>query len=51
MIRNSLNYLLYTVFLLWIHYTREAAERRLYTMRDRLKVQYRANTQKAQVGE
>lgn len=49
-IRNFLNYLLYTVFLLWIHYTREAAERRLYTMRDRLKVQYRA-TQKAQVRE
>ncbi|KAG8974906.1 hypothetical protein FRC05_006583, partial [Tulasnella sp. 425] len=49
-IRNFLNYLLYTVFLLWIHYTREVAERRLYTMRDRLKVQYRA-TQKAQVRE
>ncbi|KAG9016710.1 hypothetical protein FRB90_002391, partial [Tulasnella sp. 427] len=49
-IRLFLNYMLYTIFLLWIHYTREAAERRLYTMRDRLKVQYRA-TQKAQVRE
>ncbi|KAG8985435.1 hypothetical protein FRB90_004704 [Tulasnella sp. 427] len=49
-IRFLLNYLIYTVFVLWIHYTREVAERRLYTMRDRLKVQYRA-TQKAQVRE
>ncbi|KAG8924228.1 hypothetical protein FRC00_005369 [Tulasnella sp. 408] len=49
-IRNFLNYALYTIFILWIHYTREVAERRLYTMRDRLKVQYRA-TQKAQVRE
>ncbi|KAG8950868.1 hypothetical protein FRC04_007100 [Tulasnella sp. 424] len=48
--REFLNYLLYTVFLLWIHYKHEAAERRLYAMRDRLKVQYRA-TQKAQVRE
>ncbi|KAG8878048.1 hypothetical protein FRB97_002835 [Tulasnella sp. 331] len=49
-IRNTLNYIIYIVFLLWIHYQRESAERRLYTMRDRLKVQYKA-TQKAQVNE
>ena len=37
-------------FLLYIHYMRENAERRLYTLRDQLKVQFRA-TQKAQVNE
>lgn len=37
-------------FLVWIHYQKENAERRLFTMRDRLKVQYRA-TQQAQVRE
>lgn len=35
---------------MWIHFTKESAERRLFTMRDRLKVQYRA-TQQAQVSE
>ncbi|KAG8901544.1 hypothetical protein FRB99_005226 [Tulasnella sp. 403] len=49
-IRNLLNFILYMTFILWIHFQRETAERRLYTMRDRLKVQYRA-TQKAQVRE
>lgn len=33
-----------------MHYMRENAERRLYTLRDQLKVQFRA-TQKAQVNE
>lgn len=33
-----------------MHYKRETAERRLYSLRDQLKVQFRA-TQKAQVSE
>ncbi|KAG9014389.1 hypothetical protein FRB94_012795 [Tulasnella sp. JGI-2019a] len=49
-IRNVLNYILFTIFLLWVHYQRECAERRLYTIRDRLKAQYK-ETQKAQVRE
>ncbi|KAG8931173.1 hypothetical protein FRC02_003114 [Tulasnella sp. 418] len=49
-IRNVVNYIIYISFLLWIHYQRETSERRLFTMRDRLKTQYRA-TQKAQVSE
>ncbi|KAG8901542.1 hypothetical protein FRB99_005224 [Tulasnella sp. 403] len=49
-IRNTLNFILYTTFLVWIHFQKENAERRLYTVRDRLKVQYRA-TQQAQVSE
>jgi osomolarity two-component system sensor histidine kinase SLN1 len=48
--RNLLNFVIYHSFLLYVHYMREHAERRLYTLRDQLKVQFRA-TQKAQVNE
>ena len=44
------NFIFFQAFLLYIHYMRENAERRLYTLRDQLKVSYRA-TQKAQVNE
>ena len=44
------NFIFFQAFLLYIHYMRENAERRLYTLRDQLKVQFRA-TQKAQVNE
>ena len=37
-------------FILYVHYVREVTERRLYTLRDQLKTQYKA-TQKAQVNE
>ncbi|KZT67331.1 hypothetical protein DAEQUDRAFT_729184 [Daedalea quercina L-15889] len=50
MIRNLINFLCFQTFLLYIHYMRENAERRLYSLRDQLKVQFRA-TQKAQVNE
>ncbi|KAI0738700.1 hypothetical protein C8Q80DRAFT_1113412 [Daedaleopsis nitida] len=49
-IRNLVNFLFFQAFLLYIHYMRESAERRLYSLRDQLKVQFRA-TQKAQVNE
>jgi len=49
-IRNMMNFVFFQAFLLYIHYMRESAERRLYTLRDQLKVQFRA-TQKAQVNE
>ncbi|THH30116.1 hypothetical protein EUX98_g4100 [Antrodiella citrinella] len=49
-IRNVVNFVLFQAFLLYLHYMRETAERRLYTLRDQLKVQFRA-TQKAQVNE
>ncbi|EIN11063.1 hypothetical protein PUNSTDRAFT_85601 [Punctularia strigosozonata HHB-11173 SS5] len=48
--RNLINTLVFHCFLLYIHYMRENAERRLYTLRDQLKIQFRA-TQKAQVNE
>ncbi|EJF56265.1 hypothetical protein DICSQDRAFT_71854 [Dichomitus squalens LYAD-421 SS1] len=47
---HLMNFAFFQGFLLYIHYMRENAERRLYTLRDQLKVQFRA-TQKAQVNE
>ncbi|CAL1717262.1 unnamed protein product [Somion occarium] len=49
-IRNIINFVFFQGFLLYVHYMREHAERRMYTLRDQLKVQFRA-TQKAQVNE
>ncbi|TFY66934.1 hypothetical protein EVG20_g4155 [Dentipellis fragilis] len=49
-VRNILNFLVFHCFLIYVHYMRETAERRLYTLRDQLKIQFRA-TQKAQVNE
>ncbi|KAI0642307.1 hypothetical protein C8Q79DRAFT_1003202 [Trametes meyenii] len=49
-VRNLANFIFFQAFLLYVHYMRENAERRLYTLRDQLKVQFRA-TQKAQVNE
>ncbi|EED83762.1 predicted protein [Postia placenta Mad-698-R] len=47
---DLINFLLFQAFILYIHYMRENAERRLYTLRDQLKIQFRA-MQKAQVNE
>ncbi|KAG5725064.1 Signal transduction histidine-protein kinase BarA [Termitomyces sp. T112] len=49
-VRSMINFFLFHSFLLYVHYMRENSERRLYTLRDQLKVQYKA-TQKAQVNE
>lgn len=49
-LRNLINFAAYQAFLLYVHYMRENSERRLYTLRDQLKIQFRA-TQKAQVNE
>ncbi|GBE86745.1 hypothetical protein SCP_0906260 [Sparassis crispa] len=49
-VRNVINFVAFQAFLLYIHFMRESAERRLYTLRDQLKIQFRA-TQKAQVNE
>ncbi|KAH7108443.1 hypothetical protein BKA62DRAFT_682198 [Auriculariales sp. MPI-PUGE-AT-0066] len=48
--RNLIQTLLYHLFVIYLHYARENAERRMYSMRDILKMQYKA-TQKAQVNE
>ena len=49
-IRNVLNFVVFQAFLLYVHYMKEVAERRLYTLRDELKTQFKA-TQKAQINE
>jgi osomolarity two-component system sensor histidine kinase SLN1 len=49
-VRNLINFAVFHSFLIYTHYMRENAERRLYTLREQLKVQFKA-TQKAQVNE
>ncbi|BFZ55110.1 hypothetical protein PYCC9005_002149 [Savitreella phatthalungensis] len=49
-LRYFFNYLFFLCFLLYISYSREQAERRIFTLRDQLKTQYKA-TQKAQIAE
>ena len=48
--RNAANIIIFEAFILYVHYMREVAERRLFTLRDQLKTQFKA-TQKAQVNE
>ncbi|CAE6406227.1 unnamed protein product [Rhizoctonia solani] len=48
--RNLINFVIFQVFLLYLHFMYETAERRLHKLRDQLKTQYKA-TQKAQVSE
>ncbi|TFK39719.1 hypothetical protein BDQ12DRAFT_681093 [Crucibulum laeve] len=48
--RSMINFFFFQAFLIYIHYMRESSERRLYTLRDQLKIQYKA-TQKAQINE
>lgn len=48
--RTMINFLLFHLFLIYVHYMRESSERRLYTLRDQLKIQFKA-TQKAQINE
>ncbi|CAE6417607.1 unnamed protein product [Rhizoctonia solani] len=48
--RNLINFIIFQVFLLYLHFMYETGERRLHKLRDQLKTQYKA-TQKAQVSE
>ncbi|TFK48405.1 hypothetical protein OE88DRAFT_1713978 [Heliocybe sulcata] len=48
--RNVLNHVVYQSFLLYVHYTRENGERRLYMLRDQVKKAWRT-TQKARINE
>ncbi|GLB41632.1 putative his Kinase A (phosphoacceptor) domain containing protein [Lyophyllum shimeji] len=49
-VRSMINFFVFHGFLIYVHYMRESSERRLYTLRDQLKMQYKA-TQKAQINE
>ncbi|KAG1795079.1 Tco5, signal transduction HAMP domain histidine kinase [Suillus plorans] len=48
--KHMLNFLLYHIFLLFVHYMHENSERRLFILREQLKTQFKA-TQKAQINE
>ncbi|KAI9458429.1 hypothetical protein BJY52DRAFT_430616 [Lactarius psammicola] len=48
--KNVLNFIIYQGFLVCVHYMLETSDRRLYVLRDQLKVQFLA-TQKAQINE
>ncbi|KAI9455208.1 hypothetical protein F5148DRAFT_1277243 [Russula earlei] len=47
---DILNFIIFQGFLVGVHYMLETSERKLYILRDQLKVQFRA-TQKAQINE
>ncbi|KAF8555658.1 Tco5, signal transduction HAMP domain histidine kinase [Imleria badia] len=49
-VRNLLNFILYHIFLLFVHYMHENSERRLFILREQLKIQFK-ETQKAQINE
>ncbi|KAG8747308.1 hypothetical protein FRC10_001487 [Ceratobasidium sp. 414] len=49
-VHNFINSVVFQVFVLYLHFMYESAERRLHKLRDQLKTQYRT-TQKAQVSE
>lgn len=49
-IRHLFNFFAFQLFILYISYAREKTDRKIFNLRDQLKVQYKA-TQKAQVAE
>lgn len=48
--RTMINFFVFHSFLIYVHYMWENSERRLYTLRDELKIQFKAK-QKAQINE
>ncbi|KAJ6619945.1 hypothetical protein B0H10DRAFT_1912522 [Mycena sp. CBHHK59/15] len=49
-VRTMINFLIFHSFLIYAHYMREVSERRLYSLRNQLKIQFKA-TQRAQINE
>ncbi|KAJ7580150.1 hypothetical protein C8J56DRAFT_962344 [Mycena floridula] len=49
-IRSMINFAAFHIFLIYVHYVRENAERRLHNLRTQVKMQYKA-TQRAQISE
>nr|GAT57971.1 histidine kinase [Mycena chlorophos] len=48
--RTMVNYFIFMAFIIYAHYIKERAERRLHTLRNQLKTQFKA-TQRAQINE
>ncbi|KAJ7509919.1 hypothetical protein B0H11DRAFT_1961525 [Mycena galericulata] len=49
-VRTMINFFLFNAFIIYAHYMKEMSERRLYTLRNQLKIQFKA-TQRAQINE
>ncbi|KAJ6581787.1 hypothetical protein B0H19DRAFT_1116492 [Mycena capillaripes] len=49
-VRTILNFFIFNVFIIYAHYMKEISDRRLYTLRNQLKIQFKA-TQRAQINE
>ncbi|GAA5885713.1 hypothetical protein JCM6882_007538 [Rhodosporidiobolus microsporus] len=49
-VRNVVNLIVFDAFILFLHYLREMADRRMYTMRAELKISFKAK-QRAQINE
>ncbi|KAJ7117732.1 hypothetical protein C8R44DRAFT_791352 [Mycena epipterygia] len=49
-VRTMINSFIFNVFIIYAHYMKETSERRLYTLRNQLKIQFKA-TQRAQINE
>ncbi|KAF7356425.1 Histidine kinase [Mycena venus] len=49
-VRTMINFFLFNAFIIYAHYMKEISERRLYTLRNQLKIQFKA-TQRAQINE
>ncbi|KAJ7696469.1 hypothetical protein B0H17DRAFT_1053342 [Mycena rosella] len=49
-IRTMINFFLFNAFIIYAHYMKEMSERRLHTLRNQLKIQFKA-TQRAQINE
>ncbi|KAG6908899.1 hypothetical protein DXG01_002877 [Tephrocybe rancida] len=46
-IQGMINFFLFHSFLIYVHYMTESSERRLYTLRDQLKVQYKVSPEQS----
>ncbi|KAJ6488090.1 hypothetical protein DFH09DRAFT_1209930 [Mycena vulgaris] len=49
-VRTMINFFLFNAFIIYAHYMNEISQRRLHTLRNQLKIQFRA-TQRAQINE
>ncbi|KAJ6519016.1 hypothetical protein C8R45DRAFT_11286 [Mycena sanguinolenta] len=49
-VRTMINFFLFNAFIIYAHYIKEISDRRLYTLRNQLKIQFKA-TQRAQINE
>ncbi|KAJ7656255.1 hypothetical protein DFH06DRAFT_468406 [Mycena polygramma] len=49
-VRTMINFFIFNIFIIYAHYMKEISDRRIYTLRNQLKIQFKA-TQRAQINE